>query len=250
MTNPFSQFPRFYVTAPGACPYLDGKQERKVFTELNDENPQALHESLMKVGFRRSQDIAYRPSCDYCTECKSVRIPTASFRPNRTQRRLVRLNGDLLVSKRANRITREQYDLLSAYLADRHPDGGMSEMTYDEYKNMVECSPINTCLIEYRLPEQQGGGAENPGRLLAVTLTDIMADSLSMVYSFYDVSADFRKRSLGTYVILDHIARARLLGLDYVYLGYWVKDSPKMAYKINFQPLEILDGEGWSPVNK
>ncbi len=220
--------------------------ERKVFTELYDINPCALNESLAKIGFRRSQDIAYRPSCENCAECKSVRIAVSSFRPNRTQRRLIRVNDDLLAKKLPNIATREHYGLLSRYLTKRHADGGMTNMIFDEYVSMVESSPVNSCLIEYRLPHH-GGEA---GKLIAVTLTDIMSQGLSMVYSYFDVSDNYKKRSIGTYIILDHVARARLLGLDHVYLGYWVKGSPKMAYKKNFQPLEILEPEGWFPSDK
>ncbi|MCK5425290.1 MAG: arginyltransferase [Emcibacter sp.] len=237
MTNQSSQFPRFYVTASTICPYLEGKMERKVFTELNDTNPSGLHESMAKIGFRRSQDIAYRPSCENCTECKSVRIPVAIFKPNRTQRRLINLNSDLSIKELPNIATTEHYDLLHKYLGKRHSNGGMTNMTFDEYVSMVESSPVNTCLYEYRI--------HTSGKLVAVTLTDIMADSLSMVYSFFDVSDEFRKRSLGTYIILDHVARAQLAEKAHVYLGYWVKDSPKMAYKTNFRPLEVLREEGW-----
>lgn len=215
--------------------------ERKVFTELIDQNPEGLHESMAKIGFRRSQDIAYRPSCEDCTECKSVRIPVALFKPNRTQRRLINMNVDLIATQRPNKANREHYDLLSQYLQHRHTDGGMANMTFDDYVNMVECSPIQTSLIEYRLPAPLG----ETGKLVAVTLTDMMSDSLSMVYSFFTIDEAFQKRSLGTYIILDHIARARLMGLGHVYLGYWVKNSPKMAYKKNFTPLEILESDGW-----
>jgi len=235
VTSQPSQFPRFYVTAPSLCPYLDGRMERKVFTELTAVNPKGLHESMARIGFRRSQDIVYRPNCENCSECKSVRIPVTSFRPGRTQRRLITLNADLVIRQLPNIALKEHYDLLRTYLAKRHSGGGMANMTYDEYANMVECSPVNSCLFEYRLADE----------LLAVILTDIMEDGLSMVYSFFDVRSVFSKRSLGTYIILDHIARARLRGLDYVYLGYYVAGSPKMAYKKNFRPLEILDGNGW-----
>lgn len=215
--------------------------ERKVFTELDEIDPVGLHEAMAKIGFRRSQDIAYRPSCENCSECKSVRIPAATFRPNRTQRRLIALNDDLVITKLPNVATEEHFDLLHKYLTKRHSKGGMSDMIFDEYVNMVECSPVNTCLFEYRLPAE----GKNPGRLMGVTLTDIMSDSLSMVYSFFDVSDDFRKRSIGTYFILDHVARARLSHLEHVYLGYWVQGSPKMSYKMNFRPLEILEADGW-----
>lgn len=242
MTNQSSQFPRFYVTATSICPYLEGKMERKVFTELKENNPGGLHESLARIGFRRSQDIAYRPSCDDCTECKSVRIPVVSFRPSRTQRRLIKVNDDLIVKKVPNEATQEQYNLLRKYLAKRHTGGGMSNMAFEEYIGMVETSPVKSCLFEYRLPAVDD---EKNGKLVAVTLTDIMRNSLSMVYSFFDITQNHNKRSLGTYIILDHVARARLLEFKHVYLGYWVENSPKMSYKSNFQPLEILQPEGW-----
>lgn len=215
--------------------------ERKVFTELNEINPNGLHEALAKIGFRRSQDIAYRPSCDNCAECKSVRIPVASFKPNRTQRRLINMNADLIVRKMPNIAIPEHYELLNKYLSKRHTDGGMTDMTFEEYVSMVETSPVDTCLMEYRLPQEN----EQYDKLIAVTLTDVMSDSLSMVYSFFDVSECFNKRSIGTYIILDHVARALQAGRTHVYLGYWVKGSPKMAYKKNFRPLEVLEPEGW-----
>lgn len=216
--------------------------ERKVFTELNEINPAGLHESMAKIGFRRSQDIAYRPNCDNCVECKSARIPASSFKPNRTQRRLINLNSDLAIKTLPNLATEEHYDLLRKYLRRRHSDGGMTKMTFDEYVSMVECSPVDTCLIEYRIQSTE--------KLVGVTLTDIMNSALSMVYSFFDISDDIRKRSMGTYIILDHVARARLLELEYVYLGYWIRNSPKMAYKMNFQPLEILGEDGWMLTGK
>ena len=213
-----------------------------MFTELSEINPDGLHESMAKIGFRRSQDIAYRPSCENCTECKSVRIPVSDFKPNRTQRRLINLNSDLTINKLPNIATEEHYALLHKYLKKRHNDGGMTNMTFEEYVSMVESSPVNTCLFEYRMPQTE--------KLVGVTLTDIMGESLSMVYSFFDVSEDFQKRSLGTYIILDHVARAYLLELKHVYLGYWVKNSRKMAYKMNFRPLEVLREEGWFSTEK
>lgn len=215
--------------------------ERKVFTELKDKNAEGLHESMAKIGFRRSQDIAYRPSCEDCSQCKSVRVPVNDFRPNKTQKRLIKINSDIITRKKDNIATEEHYELLSAYLANRHSDGGMANMTFDEYVNMVEMSTINTCLFEYRLPSINN----KIGKLIGLTLTDIMTDSISMVYSFYDVGDECKKRSLGTYIILDHIAWARLSELNHVYLGYWVENSAKMSYKKNFHPLEILEPDGW-----
>ncbi len=215
--------------------------ERKVFTDLNDINSDSLHESLSKIGFRRSQDIAYRPSCENCTACKSVRIPVSAFKASRTQRRIIKANSDLTVRKLPNIALQEHFDLLHSYLEMRHTKGGMTNMDFEEYKSMVECSPVNSFLMEYRLPSRNDSG----GKLIGVSLTDGMSDSLSMVYSFFDVSDNFKKRSLGTYIILDHVARTSLMDLSYLYLGYWIEDSPKMSYKRNFKPLEILEPEGW-----
>lgn len=257
MTDQSSQFPRFYVTAPSPCPYIDGRWERKIFTELSSQDTvydfesalshkeqqrdcAKFHDSLTHVGFRRSQDISYRPACEDCNACQSVRLPVDIFTPNRTQRRLQNLNSDLVVSYLANEITPEQFDLLQDYLSGRHPSGGMTDMSYDEYGEMVELSPIHTQLVEYRLK----------GKLIGMALTDQMGDGFSMVYSFFDISPEFKSRSLGTYIILNHIQRAQDQNLTYIYLGYLVEESPKMAYKKNFRPLEILGSDGWVLHNK
>ncbi|WP_417317631.1 arginyltransferase [Emcibacter sp.] len=243
MTDQSSQFPRFYVTAASPCPYLPDLMERKVFTELNGQNPDGLHDSLTQVGFRRSQDIVYRPTCETCNRCISVRIPVQKFTANRTQKRILKYNNDVKVSVIPNRVTDEQYDLLRLYLKERHPEGGMAEMSPDEYREMVESSPVHTHLVEYRLPAE---GSGEKGRLIGVALTDELKDGLSMVYSFFDTDESMLKRSLGTFAIMSHIALAREHFLGYIYLGYWVKNSPKMAYKQNFKPLELLGPGGWT----
>jgi arginine-tRNA-protein transferase len=243
MTDQSSQFPRFYVTAESPCPYLPDLMERKVFTELNNDNPEGLHDSLTQVGFRRSQDIVYRPTCEGCSRCISVRIPVGEFTPSRTQKRILKANGDVKVSVLPNRVTDEQYGLLKRYLKARHPEGGMAEMSFAEYQDMVESSPINTHLVEYRLPSDD---PHTKGQLIGVALTDELQDGLSMVYSFFEIDEAMTKRSLGTFAILSHIALAREHFLGYIYLGYWVKNSPKMAYKQNFTPLELLGPSGWT----
>ena len=243
MTDQSSQFPRFYVTAESPCPYLPDLMERKVFTELNNSNPEGLHDSLTQVGFRRSQDIVYRPTCEGCSRCISVRIPVAEFESSRTQKRILKANNDIKVSVIPNRVTDEQYALLQQYLKNRHPEGGMAEMSFGEYQDMVESSPIKTHLVEYRLPPEN---SETKGRLVGVALTDELQDGLSMVYSFFDTGEEMTKRSLGTFAILSHIALAREHFLGFIYLGYWVKNSPKMAYKQNFKPLELLGPSGWT----
>jgi arginyl-tRNA--protein-N-Asp/Glu arginylyltransferase len=238
--------PQFYLTAPAPCPYLDGRQERKVFTHLVGSKAQTLNDVLTQGGFRRSQNIAYRPACEDCKACISVRVRVDDFRWTRAFRRLWRKNADIIGATSSPAPSSQQYDLFRQYLDARHTDGGMSDMTVLDYAMMVEDTHVETMLVEYRKrgPDSFLTG-RGDGPLLAVALTDMLSDGLSMVYSFFD--PDERARSLGTHLILDHIERARALGLPYVYLGYWVKGSPKMDYKARFQPQELLGPEGWGP---
>lgn len=240
MTAPF-RFPRFFVTSPAPCPYLPGRQERKVFTELSGPHANELNDALGRIGFRRSQSVAYRPSCVGCTACVSVRVVTNGFEANATQRKLVRRNDDLEITACRPWATDEQFQLLRRYLSQRHPSGGMAGMDEQDYADMVEHSPVNSVIVEYREPTVDG----RPGRLVGACLTDRQADGLSMVYSFFDVSPEARP-GLGNLIILDHILRARAAGLPYVYLGYWVKGAARMAYKTRYRPLEKLGPQGWA----
>jgi arginyl-tRNA--protein-N-Asp/Glu arginylyltransferase len=228
--------PQFYLTAPSPCPYLAGKEERKVFTHLVGERARELNDLLTHGGFRRSQSIAYRPACESCRACVSVRVVVEDFRPTRSMRRVVERNSDIAADMRPAMPTSEQYSIFRAYLDSRHHDGGMADMTVLDYAMMVEDSHVETKMVEYRVRKPGGD-------LLAVALTDVLSDGLSMVYSFYE--PDVADRSLGTFMILDHIARARRMGLPYVYLGYWVRGSRKMDYKGRFLPQERLMPEGW-----
>ena len=242
--------PQFYLTAPALCPYLDGKLERKVFTHLVGQRAGSLNDALTQCGFRRSQNIAYRPACENCQACVSVRVLIDAFKQNRTFRRTWRRNIDLVAGLRPAEPTSEQYSLFRDYLDTRHAEGGMADMSVLDYAMMIEDSAVNTRIIEYRI--RAPGGTANAirptGRLVALSLIDILADGLSMVYSFYDPGeAD---RSLGTYMILDHIERARTFALPYLYLGYWVEGSTKMAYKARFQPQERLLASGWKRFNR
>jgi leucyl-tRNA---protein transferase len=239
--------PQFFLTSPATCPYLPGRQERKVFTHLVGERAAEVNDVLTQGGFRRSQSIAYRPACEACRACVSVRVLTQEFEPSRTFRRVLAVNDDLIGHAGSAQPTAEQYSLFRAYLDTRHADGGMVDMSVLDYSMMIEDSHVRTKLIEYRRrgPDSIITG-RGTGPLLAVALTDTLADGLSMVYSFYDPEAG--GRSLGTYVILDHIARARRLGLPHVYLGYWVDGSPKMDYKRRFLPQERLGQDGWMRV--
>ncbi len=227
---------RFFLTTPGQCPYLPGQRERKVFTSLDDaQDAIDLNDTLTNAGFRRSQRIAYRPACEACSACVSVRIPVARFSFTRRWRRVAKLNSDLTVELREAQATEEQYWLLRRYLDRRHADGGMADMTMLDYAAMVEESPVRTFLIEYR--------SRMTGELKAAAMTDLLGDGLSMVYSFYD--PDDRRRSLGAFMIVDHVRRAAAAHLAHVYLGYWVRGSEKMDYKAQFRPLEVLGAEGW-----
>jgi arginine-tRNA-protein transferase len=236
--QPRKTLPQFYVTAPTPCPYLPGRTERKIFTHLLGDSALAINDALTAAGFRRSQHIAYKPACDACQACVSVRIPVAAFEPSRNHRRILKLNEDIVRAPRSPRASTEQFALLRGYLDDRHPEGGMSEMSAHDYASMVEETPIVTGLIEYRHRE---------GRLMACALSDRLGDGLSMVYSFYDPAEE--RRSPGTHMILDHVDYAVSLGLAYLYLGYWVDGCRKMDYKRRFRPLEALGPQGWYLMN-
>ena len=234
------RFPRFFVTSPAPCPYLPGKSERKVFTELRGANADELNEALGRIGFRRSQTVAYRPSCLDCQACVSVRVVAGEFKPSKTQRRALKTNDDLVSVECRPWATDEQFQLLQKYLASRHPGGGMTQMEDTDFADMVEHTPVSSYVVEYREP---GIGAE-PGRLVGACLTDFQGDGLSMIYSFYDPEHEDRA-GLGNYIILDHIRRAAERGLPYVYLGYWVEGAERMQYKVRYRPLEKLGRAGW-----
>ncbi len=234
-----TRVPQFFLTPGGPCPYLPGRVERKVFARLTGTLAQPLAEALTHSGFRRSQSIAYRPACEGCNACVSVRILVDEFVPSRGQKRIARRNADLARKDVAAEATREQFALLRTYLDSRHSGGGMSDMGLFDYVAMVEETPVNTHIVEYRRQGENG----KPGLLMACALSDVLRDGLSMVYSFFHPGED--QRSLGTTMILDHVEAARARGLPYVYLGYWVAGSDKMAYKARFGPLEALGANGW-----
>jgi arginine-tRNA-protein transferase len=241
--------PQFYLTAPSPCPYLEGQEERKVFTHLVGERAGELNDLLTHGGFRRSQSIAYRPACETCRACVSVRVVAAEFEPSRTKRRVAERNADVIGDMRSAAPTSEQYSVFRSYLDARHRNGGMADMTVLDYAMMIEDSHVETRLVEYRRRGPDSGiNGRGTGQLLAVALTDVLSDGLSMVYSFFDPEA--ADRSLGTLMILDHIERAKKMGLQYVYLGYWVPGSRKMDYKGRFLPQERLAPAGWGRVEK
>ncbi|MEL6265312.1 MAG: arginyl-transferase family protein [Pseudomonadota bacterium] len=273
---------QFYLTAPQPCAYLDGREERKVFTTLQGPNAVGVNNALSLKGFRRSQSVIYRPACVGCSACMSIRIPVADFTPRRTQRRLIRRNADLGVRTCEAWATEAQFALFRRYLDDRHASGGMADMDAFDYAAMVDETPVNSVVVEYTadaaapdfapIPEPEpsvlpgpddaacrSGGCASAragetgetglprNRLVACCLSDILADGLSMVYSFFEPGA--RSRSLGAFMILDHVRIAREMGLPYVYLGYWVAGSPKMHYKVGYRPFELCDGATWRRFN-
>ena len=244
MTAPV-RFPRFFVTSPAPCPYLPGKTERKVFTELKGPHAEQLNEALGRIGFRRSQTVAYRPSCVDCQACVSVRVVANEFKPSSSQKRTLKRNSDLVRAECRPWATSEQFDLLRAYLATRHPEGGMTQMEEMDFADMVEHTPVTTTVVEYREPTEDG----SPGKLVGACLTDRQGDGLSMIYSFYDPEHTDRA-GLGNYIILDHIRMAAEERLGYVYLGYWVEGSGRMNYKIRYRPIERLTTRGWERMDR
>jgi leucyl-tRNA---protein transferase len=232
--------PQFYVTAPQPCPYLAGRMERKLFTALQGDTAERLNNTLSQQGFRRSQNVLYRPSCADCAACLSARIRVADFRPSRSQRRTLNRNARLVRESSTPWATEDQYALFRRYLESRHADGGMADMDIFEFAAMIEETPVRSRVVEYSVPAASG---RRRSELVAVSLTDLLADGLSMVYSFYE--PDLARDSLGTYLILDHVTMAREAGLPYVYLGYWVPGSRKMGYKARFGALEVYHRGAW-----
>lgn len=215
-----------------------------MFTELTGPHATELNDALGRIGFRRSQGVAYRPSCAGCTACVSVRVVNHEFLPSASQKKLLKRNGDLEVTGCRAWATDEQFQLLRRYLSARHPGGGMAGMDEDDYADMIEHSPVNSLIVEYREPARNG----RRGKLVGACLTDRQADGLSMIYSFFaadPADGGEQRPGLGNFIIMDHILRARDAGLPYVYLGYWVKGSARMAYKTRYQPLEVLGPAGW-----
>ncbi len=245
MTRHSLDTPQFYLTAPAPCPYIEGNLERKVFTHLVGERALQVNDMLSQGGFRRSQNISYRPACEGCKACVSVRVLVDEFKPGKSFRRILNKNRSLIGVEQPPSPTSEQFSLFRQYLDSRHMHGGMAEMTSLDYAMMVEDTHVNTMVIEYRRRGPDTGiTGKGEGPLVAVALTDVLANGLSMVYSFFDPESDFA--SLGTYMILDHIRRARKMGIPYVYMGYWVEGSRKMDYKRRFTPQEHLTMTGWN----
>ena len=236
MTLP-TQNARFYYSAPAPCPYIQGRIERRIFADLCGPNAAFSYELLSEAGFRRSLGFAYRPACPGCNACVPVRIPVAEFQDERSWRRVKSANSDLVTLQVLPRATPEQFALFCRYQQARHHDGEMARMSMADYQTMVEVGAMDSMVVELR---------DGDGILVGACLTDRMLKGLSAVYSFFDPVQS--RRSLGSCLILRLIDIARERGLEHVYLGYWIEDSRKMAYKARFKPLEALTREGWKPL--
>ena len=237
--NDNSRTPDFYLSNEVPCPYLPDRKERRIFTVVNDDRAGSpLYDILVRHGFRRMSHMLYRTHCKGCTSCYSVRVRVPEFSPSRSQRRSINRNRDLIRAVEGPVADIDQHALFCKYLEARHA-GAMNEADYGCYRELVESSPVNTILVKYFLREQESGEQ----RLAAVAITDCLDDGLSMVYAFFD--PEFGRRSLGTFMILDHVGLCRERGLKRLYLGFWVPGSSSMNYKIRFMPLDILVGKTW-----
>ncbi len=250
MTDQSSFFPDFHVTMAQPCPYLPGKLERKLFTHLTPDKPVPFIDKLLRNGFRRSQNVAYLPYCNDCHACVSVRIVVDEFAPGKSLKRLKKRNADLVARRVPKVATNEQYDLFNLYINTRHGDGGMAEMDRFDFSMMIEESEADTFLTEYRWRPPLAGTSDSAvpdetgqSPLVAVSLCDRLSDGISMVYSFFD--PQYATRSLGSYMIVEHVDYAQRQGLPFLYLGYWIEGCRKMSYKSRFSPQQHLTPEGW-----
>ncbi len=224
---------RFYASPPHPCSYLENRQAVTVFVDPDAAMDMPTYLALSQAGFRRSGEFVYRPDCDHCRLCIPVRVPVRRFSPNRSQRRTWKKNRDLTLVRRQARYDESHFALYRRYMQARHPGGGMDNEDPDAYRRVMSADWSDTWLYEFRLENE----------LLAVSVVDCGDDSLSAVYTFY--SPDAPRRSLGAYAILRLIEEARSSGRDWLYLGYWNPDSPKMAYKNRYRPLEYFNGLTW-----
>lgn len=231
-----SRLLQFYLSGPLPCPYLPGRVERKLFTRLTGDTAMdtEINSTLTRAGFRRSHDIVYRPACSECNACVPVRIPVKAFNPSRSLKRIAKINSDLTLEVCGAEVTQEQYELFKSYQSARHPDSDMAHMDWPDFVNMLSEGEADTHIYQLRDANK---------KLLGAMITDHVGDGLSAVYSFF--APDEPRRSLGAQLILSLIDEALRRNLSYVYLGYWISSSRKMAYKARFQPIQALGAHGW-----
>ena len=243
MRHELNRVPQFYVTAPQKCPYIKGKIERKLFTALYGRNTVNLNDELSLQGFSRSQKVLYRPLCSNCSACLSIRVKVNEFHYSKSQNRVINKNKKLIRVKKKPEATDEQFEIFKKYLNCRHLNGGMSDMDAHEFSSMIEETNVDSEIFEYWELKK-----DEKKQLIAVCLTDKNKDGLSMVYSFYDPK--YNSQSLGKFMILDHINLTKSSNLDYLYLGYWIKDNLKMGYKSNYFPAEVFYKNQWKEINE
>lgn len=227
----------FYKSTATPCPYLPNKTEQKLFTHLSGPNPYLLNSILTQSGFRRSHDILYRPDCPSCQACKAARINVHQFKLTKTQKRLLNKNKGFSWSKAPAKASPQAFQLFSLYQNQRHSDSDMRFMTDYDFTEMIEVSSENSCLFKSYSGQD----------LKSVMFCDALIDGYSAIYSFYDPA--LLQHSLGIWMILKLVQQTLAEGKDYVYLGYWIKESPKMSYKKNFHGVEILTDSGWTLLN-
>ncbi|MBF0265027.1 MAG: arginyltransferase [Gammaproteobacteria bacterium] len=226
----------FYLTAEQECNYLD-KQSQNVFLDPTVAPSIIEYQKLLELGFRRSGSNVYRPHCSKCNSCLSIRVDVANFSPRTSQKRCLKKNQDIYYQATISKFSQEHFDLYIKYLNSRHLGDGMDDSTEKDYMNFLGCSWGMTEFIEFRLKEDD--------KLVSVAVTDVVNNALSSVYTFFDIEPEYHKRSLGVFCILSQIEYAKSKNLDWVYLGYWIKENQKMSYKNQYKPAQVLFDNQW-----